>query len=182
MTTLFTTRGPAPAAPPRPVNETRPTPPRHARLAPAQRHPTHPGRADADAHLDVRVAEEGDEGRGIDRPHHRRPRRPTPEAADVDPATVMVGCPAPRSGVHPGPAVIGIVHPGTRAVGGPAGRYSGRHPDRTVLPDLAPAAVAVEVARAVDAGWDVAGAFGLKQPIGARVVPVVPVVEGWCRE
>src|SRR5205823_6835784 len=105
-----------PPAPPRRAGEADGPPPRHHRLAPAERHPAHYWAADADTDVRGGPAEEGNECRRVDGPHNDGSRRPRPEAVHVDPAPVVVRCPAPRRGVDPRPAVVGVEGPRPRAV------------------------------------------------------------------
>src|SRR5207253_3049729 len=60
----------APAAPPGAADEPRAAPPRHARIAPAQRHPAHERSPHGHAHPGR--AEEGDQRRRVHRAHYDR--------------------------------------------------------------------------------------------------------------
>src|SRR5215831_17162178 len=79
---------PAPARPRRPGDELRSPPPRHQRLAPAERDPADARDANRDA--DARTTEERDQRGSIDGPDDHGPRRPGPDAAHGDPAAVVI--------------------------------------------------------------------------------------------
>ena len=144
-----------PPAPPRDPDERARSPPRNARLAPTERHPTDHGRPDTDRHRDPTPTEEGDERGRVHGRNDDRARRPSPHTADGDPATVVIRRPAPRQVVDPGPAVERIPDPPAAAVGRPRGGHRGRDPHRTVLGLVTPAPVAVEVVGTVDLLRDV---------------------------
>ena len=165
----------APAAPPRPADETRAAPPRDHRLAPAERDP---GQGQARGEW---AAEEDHERRSVDRPHDEGTRRPPPGAIDEDPAAVVIGRPAPRGIVHPGPLIPRVPDPAPRAVGRPAGGPRVGSPDRPIALHDPPAPVAIEVAGPGDTRRHVAAAHGPDELLGARIVPAVPRAELWRR-
>ena len=166
-----------PAPPGRLAGRAPTPPPRHDRLAPAERNPAHcrPSRA-ADC-ASARLVEESHQGRRIDRSRDQGARRPRPVPVDEAPAPVMIGSPAPRRRVHPGPAVDGVEDPRAGAVRRPPGRHARRHPHRPVRRDSTPGAVRVQIAQPVRARGNVARACRVDEPLGPRVVPAVPLVE-----
>ena len=170
-----------PPAPPRDPDERARSPPRNARLAPAERHPTDHGRPDTDRHRDPTPTEEGDERRRVHWRDDDGTRRPPPVAIVPAPATVVIRRPAPRQVVDPGPAVERIPDPPAGAVGRPRGGHRGRDPHRTVLGLVTPAPVAVEVVGTIDLLRNVACALRVRQVIGALVIPPVPRIEVGCR-
>src|SRR6185295_2924324 len=89
-----------------------------------------------------------------------RTRSPAPVGVAPDPATVVIRSPAPGSGVDPAPAVVAAPDPAAGAVRRPRRADVRRRPHAAVLGLLAPSAVLVEIADAVDLLRDAAAAGG----------------------
>ena len=122
-------------------------------------------------------AEEGDERRRIDGSVDDGARSPRPDAVHENPAAVVIRRPAPGRGVDPRPAVVRIGDPPAGAVRSPPGRHRLGHPHGPVRLDDTPAAVAVELVRAVHVWRHVARALRVEKVFRARIVPPVPHVE-----
>src|SRR6185503_12377256 len=71
-------------------------------------------------------------------------RIPRPAEAALVPVAVVIRSPAPRIAAHPGPAIVGFIHPAAHAVGSPAG-VDRRHPDVAILGVGCPAAVPIQL-------------------------------------
>ncbi len=90
-------------------------------------------------------AEKADESGAVNRRAKDRARAPTPPAAYVRPAAIVVRCEAPRLIAHPSPAPRTNVAPIAIAIRGPVLWDLGRVPNMAVIGLLAPGSVVVEV-------------------------------------
>src|SRR5262249_33641742 len=93
------------------------------------------------------TADEGDQGRRVDRPLDGLARNPGPTRTDLGPATIVEGREAPGCVVDPGPAPGWNEGPMAIAIGRPT-RLDGRIPDRAVLGRAIPVALAREIIHA----------------------------------
>ena len=174
----------APARPVRGADVAASTPPRHHRLAPAERDPAHCGRslADADRHAAAvpAKAEEGNQRRRIDRADDPWAGCPRPALVDRHPAPIMERCPAPRRGVDPAPAVIRVEYPVAIAVRRPVIGQTRWHPYRAIIGLLLPRAIAVKAVGAVYPGGHIACADGILLRVAAGEIPAIPYVQRRC--
>src|ERR1019366_1142018 len=100
---------------------------------------------------------------------------PAPSVAVVEPASIVIGSPAPGVGADPGPAVPILVNPTAGLVRSPVG-VNGGSPYVAILRHVAPGAGGIQIFRAVHSLADVARAFGLGDSAVAVVAPAVPIV------
>src|SRR5207249_3104220 len=91
------------------------------------------------------VANEHHESRRVDWPHDNRPRNPAPSIFDVGPPAVVEGGKSPRFVVDPSPTPRTNPDPMPVTIRSPAHRSGSRNPDRTVIRNVAPATVIVQV-------------------------------------
>src|SRR5687768_7463486 len=105
---------------------------------------------------------------------------PGPVVVVVDPAAVVIGCPAPRFISHPRPAIRWTPRPITMTVRCPVRVIVNNRcvwsPDPTIVVDVRPRSVSVEVFRAPDVTVIVlvVVAHPLRQVIFSIVNPAVP--------
>lgn len=124
--------------------------PRAIWFAKAQREPSYTAVAEAAAaetYPDAPTAatKKTDKGGPIDWLRVNWSRAPSPAAANIGPAAIVIGSKAPRLIVHPGPAPWADPAPGTGAVGRPANFDGTGIPNMAVLGDVAPIAVVVQI-------------------------------------
>src|SRR5580700_7698490 len=104
-----------------------------------------------------------------------RSRPPAPVPAINEPASIMIGCPAPGLVGNPGPAVVGFIHPSAVAIRRPIRSIAGK-PDLSVVRDVSPMAVSIQVLRSRVIGIGVLPALRAFDHVIAVAVPFVPIV------
>src|SRR5258708_14462272 len=121
-------------------------------------------------------ADETDERRSIDRTRIIRPRAPTPTAADVRPASIVIRSKSPRLVANPAPAPRPNVIPRTVAIRGPARIHFLWIPHRSIVRFFVPGSTFVQVAVSRSVARDVARRDRVVVPQIATVRPTIEVI------
>src|SRR5215471_16335776 len=153
------------------------SPPRVERFVRRQGHPAE-SRA-AKAHADVKTAkpEERYQRRAPIMPSINGSRIPAPAVGcAVEPAAVVVWCPAPWIVAHPGPSIPVFPNPAPLTVRRPI-RADRRAPNPAVGRHIHPAAVCIKILGAIDVPAHVLRAAGPGKIAVAVFAPAVEVIE-----
>jgi hypothetical protein len=155
--------------------------PREERLAETQRAPAKSAaKAKAEAEAKVRASEPGYQRRSVERPLPVGSGSPAPAAVIIYPAAIVEGSESPRSIVDPSPSIGRLPNPMSGTVGRPAWCNPVGNPDISILRNVAPASVLIEVAGPNYAGSNVARGDGVVFPLIADLAPIIEAVGSGC--
>ena len=152
--------------------------PRDVNFSRPEREPSYRFRSNADADTESCAADEGYEGRRIDRGNCNGSRNPAPAASYESPTAVVEGSKAPRLIFNPGPSPRGDIGPVPIAIRGPVAGDVTRLPDVSVFWIRAPLAVVIEIFVAGHIGGDVLTAASVVFTLVARLRPAIKFVGG----
>lgn len=156
------------------------SPPRMEEVTRSQRQPTNrtPSKTDTDSEPATKSAERyirWRPDRTIKRIPVRRTRPPSPAAIDIHPAAVVIRRPSPIIVRNPCPAPIRLVHPTPVAIRSPARRLRWT-PHWTIIRNLRPRSVTIEVFRSHVIIVRVLPRFRIVDHVVAIRIPLIPVI------
>jgi hypothetical protein len=106
-----------------------------------------------------------------------RSRSPSPEAAGINPPTIVERRISPRLVLNPGPPPRILVNPVPVRIRRPTG-CDCRSPDVAVVRSVAPGSVLVEIIGADNVGRNITGRFGVIEAVVAIACPLIEGVRG----
>ena len=152
---------------------------RNVHFAWTEREPGHasPSATERNRRAEARSADEHNQGRRIHGPNHYRSRNPTPASPDLSPASVVKWSEAPGLVFHPGPSPGCNPDPVPVSVGRPPGNDVRGKPYVSVIWNVPPLAVLIEIVISDDVAGDVACGFRALFAVVAGVAPIVKFIE-----
>ena len=136
-----------------------------------------PSTTEGHRHAEARSADEDYECRRVHGPHHYRTRNPAPASADFSPPPVVKRSKAPGFILHPSPSPGRDPDPMTVTVWRPPCGDARGKPHVTVIGNISPLAVVIEIVVADDVTRDVAGRLRMFFTIVAGTAPAVKFVK-----